>query len=262
MMNHHHPPVLGPHNNTKQQEEVSCFTYCKSEAESKTGRGSQTRSWCRLFSHFVGPGAGPPYVRPTTAATEPVVIRDILHMLDRRRRRRPQQRWRRRQSIVIRDTMTTTADGSAGGGGGGVVVLLLLLLLPVIMVNKSIQNILMKSLEFSWIHWHVSPPKKTILGYGRERNGTKKKMGHKNWFIFPKILSILHWKLNEEFGILEFTKTAVFAENLIKSLVWTSDSLFFFVCYYIVVVVVENIFISSKNFTILQQPRPDRGTRP
>jgi len=50
---------------------LSCSTYCKSEAESKTGWGSRTRSWCRLFSHFVGPGAGSPYVRPTTAATEP-----------------------------------------------------------------------------------------------------------------------------------------------------------------------------------------------
>ena len=61
--------------------DVSCSTYCKSEAESKTGWGSRTRSWCRLFSHFVGPGAGSPYVRPTTAATEPGAgWFSILHM--------------------------------------------------------------------------------------------------------------------------------------------------------------------------------------
>ena len=92
-----------------------------------------------------------------------------------------------------------------------VVVYQLLLLLPVIMVNKSIQNthkkfrILMNTLA-------CQSSKKNNSWIWKREKWNKEENGHKNWFIFPKILSILHWKLNEEFGILEFTKTAVFAE--------------------------------------------------
>ena len=69
----------------------------------------------------------------------------------------------------------TTADGSAGGGGGGGVVLLLLLL-PVIMVNKSIQNTY-KKFRFFMNTLACQSSKKTIIGYGRERNGKKEENG-------------------------------------------------------------------------------------